>query len=164
MAGEAAFAKFCGQEPDTELRPGGDKGVDFTIPLNFTVDVKTACRPLGILHEEGKPFADIFVLAGYEGDGVATLVGWAWGTELKTTTPRNFGHDLINHNISATKLKPMDGMAERLDMSKINLRKKITQKILKTQELMFGTGGSMRQSLEERVATLREIMELISDG
>ena len=58
----------------------------------------------------------------------------------------------------------MDGMAERLDMSKINLRKKITQKILKTQELMFGTGGSMRQSLEERVATLREIMELISDG
>lgn len=89
LAGEFAFGEFSGLWPDTRELVGGDNGVDFTMPLRFTVDVKTFRKPINLIHEEGKSFADIFVLAKYiEEWGKGELLGWEWGARLKSAPIR----------------------------------------------------------------------------
>ncbi len=115
MAGEFAFGQFSGLMPDVEIRPGGDGGIDFTIGVRFTVDVKTARKPSNLIHEIGKPFADIFVLAKYDDEaGTATLLGWCHGSDLQTAPTRDFGFKVINHYIPAGDLKPMSMLKKRL--------------------------------------------------
>lgn len=115
LSGEFAFGEFCGIFPDTKLRPEGDKGVDFTVPLAFTVDVKTARKPYNLIHEEGKPMADIYVLAGYnEETRKATLIGWEFGATLAKKPVKEFGHGVRNHFIPAKELRPMDDLKARL--------------------------------------------------
>jgi len=116
IVGEFAFGEFCGLWPDTTLKPGGDNGIDFFVPLIFTVDVKTARKPFNLIHEQGKPFADIYVLAKYDDsdDGKAELLGWAWGATLQSAPVKDFGHGVINHYIPAGELKSMDALKRRL--------------------------------------------------
>lgn len=115
LAGEFAFGEFSGLWPDTSLHPSGDNGIDFRVPLVFTVDVKTARKPLNLIHEEGKPFVDIYVLAGFDDDTrKAWLIGWEWGSVLKNAPTGDFGHGVINHFIAAEQLRTMDELSARL--------------------------------------------------
>ena len=115
MAGEVAFGMWSGHCPDFENKPEGDGGIDFTVNLKFTVDVKTARKPLNLIHEKGKPFADIYVLAGYdEKTGDATLIGWTWGKTLAKQPVATFKHDVLNHYLDADELDTMESLAERL--------------------------------------------------
>jgi len=108
IAGEWAFAQFCGLMPDLERKPGGDKGIDFVVPLFFTVDVKTARKAGNLIHEQGKPFADIFILAEYDDDAkAAQLVGWEWGAKLRIAPTKDFGYGVINHYIPRAQLRNM---------------------------------------------------------
>ena len=115
LAGEFSFGEFCGLWPDTRLLSGGDSGVDFRVKLSFTVDVKTYRKPGNLIHEKGKPFADIFVLAKYEeSTGKSRLLGWEWGSKLKKAPVRDFGYGVINHYISASQLRSMKELQGRL--------------------------------------------------
>lgn len=115
IAGEFAFGEFCGLWPDTSLKPKGDGGVDFTVPLNFTVDVKTGRKPFNLIHEEGKPFVDIYVLAKFDDETKeASLLGWEWGHVLKKAPTKDFGYGVINHYISVEKLRPMEELKRRI--------------------------------------------------
>lgn len=108
MAGEVAFGRFSGLMPDLERRPGGDGGTDFDLPVVFTVDVKTARKAGHLIHEVGKRFADIYVLAEYDdGDKTACLVGWAWGIALRAAPTKDFGYGIVNHYIPRENLRPM---------------------------------------------------------
>ena len=111
MAGEFEFGKFCGQMPDFERRPSGDKGIDFTLPVMYTVDVKTARKAGNLIHERGKRFADIYVLAEYDDTTkAATLVGWTWGITLRAAPTKDFGYGVINHYIARENLRPMSDL------------------------------------------------------
>jgi hypothetical protein len=115
LSGEFAFGEFSGLWPDTRLLTSGDRGVDFTIAMLFTVDVKTYRKPGNLIHEQGKPFADIFVLAKYDEDtGKSSLLGWEWGTKLKSAPVKDFGYGVINHYIPANHLRSMDELKNRL--------------------------------------------------
>jgi hypothetical protein len=115
LAGEVAFGMFCGQCPDFSERPGGDKGIDFVVPLLYTVDVKTARNAGNLIHEAGKKMpADIYVLAEYGEDGAASLVGWEWRQRLMAAPTKDFGYGIVNHYIQRTALRPMGDMARRI--------------------------------------------------
>jgi len=116
MAGEFAFGRFCGQMPDLSERPSGDKGVDFVVPLLYTVDVKTARKANNLIHEASKPLlADIYVLAEYnDDDEEATLVGWAWGSQLSAAPKKDFGHGIENRYIARANLRSMGHLGERI--------------------------------------------------
>jgi len=113
LSGEVAFSEFSGLEVDWEERPSGDKGVDFITPNGMTIDVKTARKAFNLIHEENKPFADIYVLAQYMDDTEeSTLIGWEYGSILKKSPRKDFGYRIINHYIGKNKLKPMQELAE----------------------------------------------------
>lgn len=115
IAGEFAFGQFCGLMPDLDERPDGDGGVDFVLPLLFTVDVKTARKAHNLIHEQGKPFADVFVLAEYfDATRNARLVGWEYGRKLAAAPVRDFGYGVLNHYIARSELRPMDELAARI--------------------------------------------------
>jgi hypothetical protein len=115
MSGEFAFGEFSGLWPDTRLLSGGDDGVDFRISLAFTVDVKTARKPKYLIHEQGKLFADIFVLAQYDNDTKRSeLIGWEWGAKLRSSPVMDFGYGVLSHYIAAEKLRPMSELSRRM--------------------------------------------------
>lgn len=114
MLGEWEFAKLVGVMPDCSLKPKGDEGVDFVVPLAFTVDVKTARKAFNLIHEQGKGFADIYVLAEYAEDGAVSLLGWEWGSILSKAPTKDFGYGVINHYISREKLRPIGSLVARL--------------------------------------------------
>jgi len=115
LSGEFTFGEFSGLWPDTRALPGGDRGVDFTIALWFTVDVKIYRNPGNLIHEQGKPFADIFVLAKYDDEtGKSKLLGWEWGSKLKVAPVRDFGYGVINHYIPTDQLRSMNELKSRL--------------------------------------------------
>lgn len=113
LTGEWAFGEFVGLMPDFKGRLSGDKGIDFMLPGDskvcpLSVDVKTSRRGDKLLHEKGKGFADIYVLAHYdESTKTAKLVGWEWGSKLRDVEPRDTGCGVINHEIPVYKLHPM---------------------------------------------------------
>jgi len=115
MLGEWEFGKLVGLFPDFSEKPGGDNGADFTIKLSFTVDVKTARRAYNLIHEQGKPFADIYVLAEYKDDDDSImLIGWEWGYCLRNAPTKDFGYGVINHYISREKLRDINELMERM--------------------------------------------------
>jgi hypothetical protein len=115
LSGEFAFGEFSGLWPDTRSLMNGDCGVDFTIGLRFTVDVKTYRKPANLIHEQGKPFADIFVLAKYDDEtGKSELLGWESGSTLKAAPVKDFGYGVINHYIAANCLRSMEELKSRL--------------------------------------------------
>src|SRR3569833_1781749 len=62
LIGEIVFARANRQPLDLDRKPAGDGGMDFTVPLRFTVDVKTFRKPVHLIHEQGKVTSDIYVL------------------------------------------------------------------------------------------------------
>lgn len=109
VMGEWEFAKFCGLMP--KMTVGGDGGVDFELPVVFTVDVKTSRSADRLLVEAGKVKADIYVLAWYmdgEEEGEVTLIGWTSAAAVKANEPRDSGRGIINHVVEASALRPMD--------------------------------------------------------
>ena len=115
LSGEFEFGKFCGLMPDVEEKPQGDSGVDFTIPLMYTVDVKTARIPNNLFHEKGKRFVDIYVLAGYDDEsGQSESLGWEWGIKLQRAPTKDFGFGVMNHYIKQSDLRPMSALKERM--------------------------------------------------
>jgi hypothetical protein len=114
LAGEFEFGRFCGQMPDLSERPAGDKGVDFVVPLLYTVDVKTARKASNLIHEASKPLAaDIYVLAEHIGDD-ARLLGWAWRSTLAAAPVKDFGHGIENRYIPREMLRPMEELGRRI--------------------------------------------------
>lgn len=94
-------------------------GVDFHIMLSFTVDVKTFRKPVHLIHEQGKPVVDIYVLASFDDEtSKSKLVGWEWGSILAKAPVRDFGYGVINHFIHCSKLRPMDDLKKRLWISR----------------------------------------------
>lgn len=115
LVGEAAFSKAFRQPMDLTRRPSGDKGVDFVVPWRMTVDVKTARKAFHLIHEAGKPFCDVYVLAEYDdATRSARLVGWEWGPVLRRAPTRDFGHGVVNHFIPREQLRPMALLGQRI--------------------------------------------------
>lgn len=115
LVGESKFGELCNQMPDLERRLDGDKGIDFIVPLKFSVDVKTARNAFNLIHEQGKNFADIYVLASYDDDTKdATLLGWEWGAVLKRAPVKDFGYGIMNHYIPAEQLRPMKELQDKM--------------------------------------------------
>jgi hypothetical protein len=118
MHGEFSFGMLCGLMPDVSDKPAGDGGIDFTVPLLFTVDVKTARKAFNLIHEQGKPFADIFVLAEFDDSNQtfckASAVGWEWGAVLAKAPVKDFGYGVENHYIPRERLRSMDTLVRRV--------------------------------------------------
>lgn len=115
LLGEVAFARAFRLALDLDRKPKGDGGVDFVMPLKFSVDVKTARKAVHLIHEKGKPIADIYVLAEYSDEGPdVKLIGWEWGKVLAAAPVRDFGHGVLSHFIHHASLRPMDQLAERI--------------------------------------------------
>ena len=116
LAGEAQFARQYGQALDLRRAPKGDRGIDFTVPLAFTVDVKCARNPDRLLQAQGKVLADIYVLAGYrERDCGADLLGWQWGRNLSAAPLCDPGdRGVPAHYIEASQLYRMSDLGRRL--------------------------------------------------
>jgi hypothetical protein len=115
LLGEVAFGDFSGVCPDFSFdRHEGDGGVDFVIPLLYTVDVKTAEAGRNLIHRQDKPVAaDIYVLADNHGDH-ATLVGWVWKSQFERAEVRDLGHGIPSRFISRDKLRPMSELGSRI--------------------------------------------------
>ena len=113
LAGEYAFAEAYGLSVDETERPGGDSGSDFVVN-GITIDIKTARKAYNLIVEEGKIKADIYVLAQYEGDTDATLLGWATRRQVSMAPTKDFGYGINNHYISKGLLSPMPGLKRLL--------------------------------------------------
>ena len=110
LKGEEQFAKEFDLELDRELRPGGDKGIDF-ITIVGRIDVKTARKPYNLIVEEDKVKADIYVLAIYRDyDDDAVLLGWAFKDEVLNAPVKDFGYGIMNHYISRKELHPIEAL------------------------------------------------------
>jgi|SRR6056300_316705 len=115
MMGEMYLALLLGHSVDLEQKIDGDGGFDFTIPLNFTVDVKTTDktpRANNLLVEQGKVRADIYVAAMHE-NGMIDFVGWVMKSEVLAAPTKDFGRGLINHYIDLDNLRPMSELYKR---------------------------------------------------
>ena len=113
MAGEAEFSRLTGVALNWHRGKGGDNGIDFVVPLRFTVGIKTARKPYYLICEEDKIVADIYVLAQYFDDGRAELLGWTYGHVLKRAPLKDFG-GIMNRAIRCEDLKPMSELLERI--------------------------------------------------
>lgn len=115
LLGEAKFGALTGLMPDLERKLSGDNGIDFIVPLKFSVDVKTARKPRNLIQERGKVSADIYVLAGYDDKTKkVTLLGWEWGAALLKAPVKDFGYGIFNHFIPVENLKPMSKLTKRI--------------------------------------------------
>jgi len=115
MMGEMYLALLLGHSVDLEQKLEGDGGYDFTIPLNFTIDVKTTDktpRSNNLLVEKGKVRADIYVAAMHE-NGMIDFLGWAMKAEILAAPTRDFGRGLTNHYIDLSELRPMSDLYKR---------------------------------------------------
>jgi hypothetical protein len=115
LLGELEFAKATGIMLDLERKLDGDKGIDFIVPVRLSIDVKTARKAFNLIHEQGKPFADIYVLAQYcDDDEKTNLLGWEFGSILKSSPVKDFGYGIQNHYIPVEKLRPMAALIGRI--------------------------------------------------
>jgi hypothetical protein len=117
VACEWAFGAWAGLKPDIRQRDGGDGGIDFTLPLLATVDVKGIHEGDQYLaHKVDKPMADIYVLAEYiEARNCAHLIGWVPGPVLKAQPPAKLRPDgYLNHLLQRTQLFPMISLGAML--------------------------------------------------
>ena len=113
IRGELAFGEFCGLCPDLSVGKS-DGGVDFVVPLLYTVDVKAAKGRRNLIYRADKPLnADIYVLADVE-DGKATLAGWAWKSQLERAEVRDLGHGKDSRFLPREQLRPMSDLEARL--------------------------------------------------
>jgi hypothetical protein len=115
LVAEAEFSRTFHVPMDFTVRPNGDIGWDFVLPLAYRVDVTASRNPIHLLGEIGKLEADIYVLAGYvEETGWAKLLGWEWRKKLSQARvmpvkPKN----ILHHAIPAEELRGMDELESR---------------------------------------------------
>lgn len=121
LMGEAEFALRYGLKFDREARPAGDKGVDFHVPVSMTLDVKTARKPFNLIVEQGKVFADIYVLAGIDEFDRVTFYGWQFGSLVKKAPIKDFGYGVMNHYIPRESLRAMEELERRIATIKCNV-------------------------------------------
>jgi len=108
LKGEEKFAEEFSLALDKELKPGGDKGHDFSSSIG-AIDVKTARKAYNLIVEEGKVRADVYVLAQYEDSSDSVkLLGWASKDEVLKAPKKDFGYGIINHYIPKHDLHHMD--------------------------------------------------------
>ena len=114
IRGELAFGEFSGLCPDLSVGMKSDGGVDFVVPLLYTVDVKAAKGRRNLIYRTDRPLvADIYVLADVEG-GKATLAGWAWKSQLERAEVRDLGHGKDLRVLPRKQLRPMSDLEARL--------------------------------------------------
>jgi len=116
MMGEMYLALLLGHSVDLDQKIEGDGGYDFSVPLRFTIDVKTTAktpRSNNLLVEQGKVKADIYVAAVYE-NNMIDFVGWAMRSEVISAPTKDFGRGLTNHYIDLDKLRPMNELYKRV--------------------------------------------------
>lgn len=111
---EEIFKDYIGWTVDRKLRKGGDGGIDFRVPLFYTIDVKTARKPKHLMVEVGKVRADIYILAKYKEDGAVELIGWEWGAIMATLSTIDYGMGIVAHAQPAIRLRPMTQLMGRM--------------------------------------------------
>ncbi len=112
LAGEVAFGERFGYAVDLTLRPGGDGRIDFEAD-GLTLDVKTARLAFNLLREQGKPHADILVLAEYfDETEKARLVGWEWDYVMVQCPTKTFGYGVVNHYKHRSQLRSISLLDE----------------------------------------------------
>lgn len=115
LVGEAEFATTYDLPLNLRRLPGGDRGIDFMVPLAFSVDVKCFRKAINLIQEEGKVVADIYVLAEYsDADRRARMLGWEYGSVLIRAPVKDFGYGIITHYIHRTCLRPMGDLESRM--------------------------------------------------
>lgn len=114
MRGEHAFGELAGFYPDTSRRRKGDGGIDYVVPLLFSIDVKTRSERAGglsetfLLVEEGKIIADIYVLAILSNNKEnCECVGWISKQEIAKYPVDDLGTGVRNHQVPALNLRSM---------------------------------------------------------
>ena len=117
--GEVAFSQLVGFPVDSELRPDGDNGRDFEVPLMFRIDVKTARKPFNLLvkvKEIDRP-VDIYILSKFSDETKEIeFIGWQWRSVMKQQPTKDFGYGIVNHYMSANKLRPMSELLSRISV------------------------------------------------
>ena len=115
LKGEAQFSEEFGMDLDIKLRPGGDKGSDFSTILG-SIDVKTARKAYNLIVEKNKVDADIYVLAQYDDSAdKAILLGWAIKDQVLGAPAKDFGYNIVNHYIPKSKLMPIGSLKKFID-------------------------------------------------
>jgi hypothetical protein len=115
LVGEAEFATTYDLPLNLRRLPGGDRGVDFVVPLAFSVDVKCFRKAINLIQEQDKVVADIYVLSEYSDiDRHARLLGWEYGSILARAPVKDFGYGIITHYIHRDYLRPMDDLGSRM--------------------------------------------------
>jgi len=99
MLGEFGFSNFSGWPVDDSTRPKGDKGIDFTSPINgLTVDVKTYNKPFNLPHKShhvaNGDYADVFVLAKWYPTDQVDLLRWCYSKGIEDWPERVFDERL----------------------------------------------------------------------
>lgn len=120
LRGEHAFGEIAGVYPDTSRKRNGDGGIDYVMPLLFSIDVKTRKERKGgladtfLLVEEGKTSADIYVLAILSSDGDrCECVGWMSKQEIVKYPVSDLGTGVRNHQVPALRLRQMAELKRR---------------------------------------------------
>lgn len=115
LAGEVEFATTFDQPLNLIRRHGGDGGIDFVIPLAFTVDVKCLRDASNLLVEEGTAAADIYVLAEYsDATRRATLIGWEYGSIVAKVPAKAYPREIVNHVVPRGALRDISDIDRRL--------------------------------------------------
>jgi hypothetical protein len=120
VKGEMAFAKIFGLKMDEEVRPDGDKSVDFVLQYparDLSIDVKTARKPIYLfLKKKDAPgAADILVLAGIV-DNTVRFLGWEKKSVVMEAPTKDFGYGIVNYYKHNTELRPMGALDELLKL------------------------------------------------
>lgn len=115
MKGEFFFAKTTGMMPNLKEKIAGDSGIDFIVAIMMTLDVKTSRIGDRLLHKAGKPTADLYVLVHYiEAIDDCEYVGWTTRQFLLNKEPRDTGCGIINHEVLAGELRPIEELLRRM--------------------------------------------------
>ena len=113
LLGEFAFGEFCGVYPNLN-KSEADSGIDFNLPLLFTVDVKTSVKwPPYLLVKTNVSVPDIVVLVYYN-EGNPKLMGWEFGSVIINKPVKDFGCGTPSYYINSNELKPMEKLKKRL--------------------------------------------------
>lgn len=122
LLGEIAFGKMIGMMPDFSKKRSGDGGIDFTVPLVFTMDVKSRKRiknggEFYMLVEEAKvDDSDIYICAVLHDDmRGADPIGWQWAKAVKKFPVGVLRDGIRNHQVPVNGgLRPIRELQDRL--------------------------------------------------
>jgi hypothetical protein len=113
--GEVAFGRCFGFAREHLWNIGTDGGSDYCFTVDgsrYTVDVKTAGAPYGLIVPPRRQPADIYLLAHYIHDKFA-FVGWATGVQVMNAPMRKYRSGMC-HRIAVDDLQPMSTLCDWL--------------------------------------------------